>query len=48
METEIIKDSPAPTCEEHPDNLLVEKIRKGEVKYSQWKDRDKLWWYRNR
>ena len=32
------------TTEEQPDNLSVEDIIKGDVEYSQWQDRDRMWW----
>ena len=36
------------TTEEQPDNLSVEDIIKGDVEYSQWQDRDRMWWDRKR
>ena len=41
---EIIKEKPSLPYEEQPDNLSVEEIIKGEVEYSQWQDRDRMWW----
>ena len=35
---------PSLPFEEQPDNLSVEDIIKGEVEYSQWQDRDRMWW----
>jgi len=32
------------TTEEQLDNLSVEEILKGDVEYSQWQDRDRMWW----
>ena len=42
--SEIIKQKPSLPYEKQPDNLSVEDIIKGEVEYSQWQDRDRMWW----
>ena len=44
VKSEIIKELPSLPYEEQPDNLSVEDIIKGEVEYSQWQDRDRMWW----
>ena len=46
--SEIIKEMLSPPYEEQPDNLSVEEIIKGEVEYSQWQERDRMWWDRKR
>ena len=44
VKSEIIKEKPSLPYEEQPDNLSVEEIIKGEVEYSQWQERDRMWW----
>ena len=44
IKEEILEALPALPYEEQPDNLSVEDIIKGEVEYSQWQDRDRMWW----
>ena len=48
IKSEIIKEMPSLPYEEQSDNLSVEEILKGEVEYSQWQDRDRMWWDRKR
>ena len=48
VKSEIIKEKLSLPYEEQPDNLSVEDILKVEVEYSQWQDRDRLWWDRNK
>ena len=48
IKEEILEALPALPYEEEPDNLSVEEILKGEVEYSQWQDRDRMWWDRKR
>ena len=48
IKEEILETLPALLYEEQPDNLSVEDILKGEVEYSQWQDRDRMWWDRKR
>ena len=45
---EILAALPALPYEDQPDNLSVEDILKGEVEYSQWQERDRMWWDRKR
>ena len=44
LRSEIIQEMPSLPYEEQPDNLSVEEILKDEVEYSQWQERDRLWW----
>ena len=44
IKSEIIKEKPSLPYEEQPDNLSVEEILKGEVEYSKWQERDRMWW----
>ena len=48
VKSEIIMEKPSLPYEEQPDNLSVEEILKGEVEYSQWQARDRMWWDRKR
>ena len=40
---EIINEIPAPDIEKQPD-LSFDDILKGDIKYSEWQDRDGIWW----
>jgi hypothetical protein len=46
VKEEILEALPSIPIEEQPDNLSVDEILKGEVEYSQWQDRDRMWWER--
>ena len=46
--SEILEALPALPYEDQPDNLSVEDTIKGEVEYSQWQDRDRMWWGRKK
>ena len=48
VKSEIIEELPSLPFEGQPYNLSVEEIIKGEVEYSQWQDRDRMWWDRKR
>ena len=48
VKNEIIEELPSLPYEEQPDNLSVEEIIKGEAEYSQWQDRDRMWWGRKK
>jgi len=41
---EILKALPVFTAENQPGKLSVEEILKEEVEYSQWQDRHRMWW----
>ena len=43
VKEEIINETQAPNIEKQPD-LTLDDIKKGEVEYSQWQDRDGIWW----
>ena len=43
VKEEIINETQAPDIEEQPD-LTFDDIIKGEVEYSEWQDRDGMWW----
>ena len=42
-EGEIIVEMTAKDTDEQPD-MTSDEIIKGEVEYSQWQDRDRMWW----
>ena len=44
VKTEIIEELLSLPYEKQSDNLSVEEILRGEVEYSQWQDRDRMWW----
>jgi len=44
VKEEILKEIHSLPFEKQPDNLSVEEILKGEVEYSQWLERDRMWW----
>ena len=44
VKEEILEALPALPYEDQPDNLSVDDIIKGEVEYSQWQERDRMWW----
>ena len=48
VKSEIIEELPSLPFEEQPYNLSVEDIIKGELEYSQWQERDRIWWDRKR
>ena len=47
IKKEIIEEPPSLLYEEKPDNRSVDEILKGEVEYSQWHERDRMWLVRN-
>ena len=48
IKEEILEALAALPYEEQPDNLSVEDIIKGEVEWSQWQERDRMWRDRKR
>ena len=40
---EIINEIPAPDFEKQPD-LSFDDVLKGDIKYSEWQERDGIWW----
>ncbi len=48
IKEEILEALPALPYEKQPDNISVADIIKGGVEYSQWQDRDRMWWGRKK
>jgi hypothetical protein len=44
VKEEILEALPALPYEDQLDNPSVDDIIKGEVEYSQWQERDRMWW----
>ena len=45
---EMLEALPTLPLEEQPGHLSVDGIIKGEVEYSRWQEKDKIWWDRNK